>query len=312
VGSGSHAQQTAAIMERFEAVVQERKPDLVLVYGDVNSTAAAALVCAKLQIPIGHVEAGLRSFDRTMPEEINRIVADCLADVLFTHCESGNENLVREGIAKEKIFFVGNVMIDTLTQLLPIALDRYDHLARKFGLSEYGLVTLHRPSNVDDEETLLEIFDALREISRDLPLIFAVHPRTRGRLRSRPRETIHGLVMLDPLGYLEFLALEKNAKLVITDSGGIQEETTCLGVPCLTLRDNTERPVTVNLGTNVLVGRDLDRLRHEVRRILAGNAKTGRLPPLWDGQASRRIAQVLTAGTWRNSLFSEKALCVKT
>jgi len=312
VGSGSHAQQTAAIMERFEPVVQQHSPDLVLVYGDVNSTAAAALVCAKLQIFIGHVEAGLRSFDRTMPEEINRVVADCLTNVLFTHCENANENLMREGIAEEKIFLVGNVMIDTLMQLLPLTLDRYNSLARKFCLGQYGLVTLHRPSNVDDEPALFEVFDALEEISRDLPLIFPVHPRTRARLHSRPRETTGALLLLDPLGYLDFLALERNARLVITDSGGIQEETTCLGVPCLTLRESTERPVTVELGTNILVGHDLGRLRQEVHRILAGKTKAGRLPPFWDGQASRRIAQVLTAGNWHGSAISQKALCART
>ena len=312
VGSTSHAQQTAAIMERFEPIVQERKPDLVLVYGDVNSTVAAALVCAKLCVPIAHVEAGLRSFDRTMPEEINRIVADCLADVLFTHSNDANENLTREGVADDKIFFVGNVMIDTLMQLLPIALDRFDSLAGTYCLADYGLVTLHRPSNVDDEHTLFEIFDALQEISRDLPLIFTVHPRTRARLQSRGQKTIRGLVVVDPLGYLDFLALERKAKLVITDSGGIQEETTYLGVPCLTLRENTERPVTVNLGTNILVGRDLDRLLREVQCILAGNVKAGSLPPLWDGQASRRIAEVISAGSWHNSSFSENELFAKT
>jgi len=301
VGSESHARQTAAMMERIEPVVLERKPDLLLVYGDVNSTAAATLVCAKLQIPVGHVEAGLRSFDRSMPEEINRVVTDCLADVLFTPSEDGNENLVREGIPEERIFFVGNVMIDTLLQLLPVAGERFQPLTQKFNLREFGLVTLHRPSNVDDDETLFMILDALGEISLELPLIFPVHPRTKQRLRLQTAHLDRRVQMVEPLGYLDFLALEQHAKVVITDSGGIQEETTCLGVPCITVRENTERPVTIRLGTNVLIGRDMDCLKQQVRAILAGKAKKCRLPPLWDGNAAGRIAEVIAAAPWRRS-----------
>lgn len=310
VGSGSHAQQTAAIMARFEPVLLERDPDLVLVYGDVNSTAAATLVCAKLQVLVGHVEAGLRSFDRSMPEEINRVVTDSLGDALFTPSEDGNENLAREGIPAEKIFFVGNVMIDSLLHLLPLAEDRYESLGPRFKLPEYGLVTLHRPSNVDDDETLSRILDALREISLDLPLIFPVHPRTRRRLGQWPAETDWRVRMIEPLGYLDFLALEQRARLVITDSGGIQEETTFLGVPCITLRENTERPVTVSLGTNVLIGRDMNLLKQQVHGILGGRAKKGKLPPLWDGNASIRVSEAIASRAWRNSSLSTGITCI--
>ena len=294
VGSGSHARQTAAILERLEPVLIERTPDLVLVYGDVNSTVAAALVSAKLGISVGHVEAGLRSFDRAMPEEINRILTDALAGLLFTPSEDGNENLAREGVPKEKIHLVGNVMIDTLLQLLPLAEDRYPGLARRFGLSDYALVTLHRPSNVDDDRTLGNIFRTLREISREIPLLFPVHPRTGQRLERLGAPADARLRLAEPFGYLDFLALEQRARMVITDSGGIQEETTFLGVPCLTVRENTERPVTVRLGTNVLVGQDMACLAAEARAILAGRSKKGRLPPLWDGHAAARIARALS------------------
>lgn len=300
VGSGSHARQTAAVMERIEPVVMDSRPDLVLVYGDVNSTVAATLVCAKLHVPVGHVEAGLRSFDRSMPEEINRIVTDSLADVLFTPSEDGNANLTREGVHPKKICFVGNVMIDSLLHLLPVAQDRYECLTQKFGLREFGLVTLHRPSNVDKDDTLFGIVNALTEISRELPLIFPVHPRTRQRLAQLPVGVGRELLVTEPLGYLDFLALEQHARLVITDSGGIQEETTGLGVPCLTVRENTERPITVSMGTNVLVGKDMDCLTQQVRRILAGNGKKGTLPPLWDGNAASRISQAIVSDAWRS------------
>jgi UDP-N-acetylglucosamine 2-epimerase (non-hydrolysing) len=295
VGSGTHAQQTAGIMAAIEPAFVACEPDLVLIYGDVNSTAAAALVAAKRQIPVGHIEAGLRSFDRTMPEEINRVVTDCLADLLFTPSEDGNANLMREGITREKVFLVGNVMIDTLFQLHPIALERFPGLAERFALNEYGLVTLHRPSNVDDSDRLQEIWEALLAISRDLPLLFPVHPRTKKRLVHRGMKPDRRLLVAEPLGYLDFLALEQHAKLVITDSGGVQEETTCLGVACLTIRKNTERPITLRLGTNVLVGCDMTRLQREVERILAGKGKQGTLPPLWDGHAGDRIAEVIEA-----------------
>lgn len=288
VGSGSHAQQTAEIMSRFEAIVLERKPNVVLVYGDVNSTVAAALVCAKLGVRVGHVEAGLRSFDWTMPEEINRVVTDRLADFLFTPSEDGDVNLEHEGVPAEKIFRVGNVMIDSLVRLLPAA-----QRCPKNGFPErYALVTLHRPSNVDHSETLKSVLESLLEISEDLDVVFPVHPRTRQRI-AEFRLKVEKLHLSEPLPYIEFLALQSRAAVVITDSGGIQEETTYLGIPCITLRDNTERPVTVSLGTNVIVGQDRDKLSSELSKIVAGKAKKGTIPPLWDGHAGERIADVL-------------------
>jgi UDP-N-acetylglucosamine 2-epimerase (non-hydrolysing) len=288
VGSGTHAQQTAEIMMRLEPVLVERQPDIVLVYGDVNSTVATALVCAKLGVQIGHVEAGLRSFDRTMPEEINRLVTDQLADLLFTPSEDGDENLRKEGIPAEKIFRVGNVMIDSLVRLLPFA-----RKTKTGGVPEkYALVTLHRPANVDDSVTLKGILESLLEVNRDLAVVFPAHPRTRRRIADFG---LHAgqLRVLDPLPYVDFLGLQARATVVITDSGGIQEETTYLGVPCLTVRESTERPVTVTLGTNVLVGQDRKKLISEVARILDGKRKVGAIPPLWDGRAGDRIAEIL-------------------
>ncbi len=288
VGSGTHATQTAAIMTRLERVALEERPDLVLVYGDVNSTVAAALVCAKLGVRVGHVEAGLRSFDRSMPEEINRLVTDQLADLLFTPSDDADRNLQREGIPADKICRVGNVMIDSLVRLLPLAQHQ-----RHNGLPErYALVTLHRPANVDDSTTLKSILESLLEVNRDLAVVFPAHPRTRQKISDFGLHT-QQLRMLDPLPYVDFLALQTRATVVITDSGGIQEETTYLGVPCLTIRENTERPITVLMGTNVLVGRDPDKLRTEVARVLAGKTKKGTVPPLWDGQAGMRIAHCL-------------------
>jgi len=293
VGSGSHAQQTAEIMSRFEPVVLERRPDLVLVYGDVNSTVAAALVCSKLQIPVGHVEAGLRSHDRTMPEEINRLLTDQISDLLFTPSCDADENLRQEGIAPAKVHLVGNAMIDTLVRLLPRAEEQQND-----GVPErYALVTLHRPSNVDDLHWLREMLLALSDLSHELTVVFPVHPRTRQRIADlRLQALANGrLSMLEPRPYLEFLALQRRAILVITDSGGIQEETTFLGIPCLTVRENTERPVTTSLGTNVVVGRDIARLQSEVRRILNGGAKRPSPIPLWDGNAADRIAAVIAS-----------------
>lgn len=288
VGSGSHAVQTAEIMRRFEPVVLEQKPDVVLVYGDVNSTVAAALVCSKLLIRVAHVEAGLRSFDRTMPEEINRIVTDHLSDMLFTPSEDGDANLAREGVPQEKIYRVGNVMIDSLIQLLPAA-----RKCPANGLPErLALVTLHRPSNVDDGQNLKKILDSLSQVSEHLDIVFPVHPRTRRRI-SEFGIRVPKLHLLDPMPYIEFLAVQARAAVVITDSGGIQEETTYLGVPCLTMRENTERPITVTLGTNTLVGEDQDRLVRELNNILAGKGKKGVIPPLWDGHAGDRIADIL-------------------
>ena len=288
VGSASHAQQTAEIMRRFEPVVLEYKPDIVLVYGDVNSTVAAALVCSKLLIPVAHVEAGLRSFDRTMPEEINRIVTDQLSDLLFTPSEDGDANLLQEGVAKERIYRVGNVMIDSLVRLLPAARNCSTN-----GFPErLALVTLHRPSNVDDSENLQKILDSLLDVSERIDIVFPVHPRTRQRITEfgLPISKLH---LSDPLPYIEFLSLQARAAVVITDSGGIQEETTYLGVPCLTVRENTERPITVTLGTNILVGEDKDKLTAELKNVLDGKGKKGIIPPLWDGHTGDRIADIL-------------------
>ena len=298
VGSGSHAQQTAAAMLAFEPVLLERKPDLVLVYGDVNSTVAAALVCAKLGVSVGHVEAGLRSRDRSMPEEINRLLTDQLSHWLFTPSADADENLRREGVDPAKIHLVGNVMIDTLVRLLPCAKEEFPAASSK----PYVLVTLHRPSNVDDLAWLRELLATLAQLSGQLDVVFPVHPRTRQRLDDLAwwPAANERLRLLEPLPYLEFLALQRSAAFVITDSGGIQEETTFLGVPCLTVRENTERPVTLTLGTNQLVGRDLQRLRAAAAEIIGETpATTGREAPprcrvpLWDGHAAERIAEIL-------------------
>ena len=288
VGSGSHAAQTAEIMRSFEPVALESKPDIVLVYGDVNSTAAAAFVCAKVRIPVGHVEAGLRSFDRTMPEEINRIVTDRLSDLLFTPSEDGDRNLQAEGVPCEKIHRVGNVMIDSIVRLLPAA-----RSCRTNGFPDrLALVTLHRPSNVDDSANLQRVLDSLCEISEHIDVVFPVHPRTRQRIKEFGLQ-VPKLHVVDPLPYIEFLALQMRAAVVVTDSGGVQEETTYLGVPCLTMRENTERPITITMGTNVLVGEDKQRLTAELKNILEGKGKRGVVPPLWDGHTGDRIAEIL-------------------
>jgi len=294
IGSGSHAEQTAKVMLAFEQVVLDRQPDVVMVYGDINSTVAATLVSSKLGIQVAHVEAGLRSYDRTMPEELNRLVTDQLADILLTPSDDGDANLLREGIPTERIHCVGNVMIDTLVRLLPLA-------APPAGVTldeRYVLVTLHRPSNVDDPDALRRLIEALADLSRQVQIIFPIHPRTRQRLATWGIDLLSSerFLILDPLGYLQFLALQRDATAVITDSGGIQEETTYLGVPCLTMRENTERPITVTVGTNLLIGRDTARLCTEVRRILDGEAKRGHIPPLWDGNAAQRIVDIVAAG----------------
>ncbi|MCH8828703.1 MAG: UDP-N-acetylglucosamine 2-epimerase (non-hydrolyzing) [Planctomycetes bacterium] len=294
VGSATHAVQTAKIMIAFEQTLLERRPDLVLVYGDVNSTVAATLVSTKLGVLVGHVEAGLRSFDRSMPEELNRLVTDQLAELLFTPSADGDENLWREGIPEERIHRVGNVMIDTVRKLLPKAV-----APAIDGLDEpYALVTLHRPSNVDNREILTRLIQALCDISKRCRIVWPLHPRTRNRLQqfgiALPKNDPN-LVILEPLGYLECLALQAQATMVLTDSGGLQEETTYLGVPCLTLRENTERPITVDVGTNTLVGNDVRLLKREVEKILAGESRAGRVPDLWDGAAGERIAAVIDA-----------------
>src|SRR6185295_1483823 len=275
VGSASHAAQTAAVMERFEPVVLREQPDWVLVVGDVNSTLACALVCVKLGVRVAHVEAGLRSRDRTMPEEINRLLTDQIADLLLTPSSDADENLKAEGIPAERIRFVGNVMIDSLLQNLERA--RKSHIRSELGVndSEYGVLTLHRPSNVDQPETFARILSALESITESLPVIFPVHPRTRKTIAalglSDRVAAMKNLRLIDPLGYLDFLSLYSNARLVLTDSGGIQEETTALGIPCLTLRENTERPITVELGTNVVVGTDTSRILAAATAALNGS-----------------------------------------
>src|SRR5438034_9006113 len=288
VGSGSHAQQTAEVMKRFEPIVLERRPDMVVVYGDVNSTMAAALVCAKLQIPVAHVEAGLRSFDRTMPEEVNRLVTDQLADLLFSHCEDAHINLRREGVSPGKIHNVGNVMIDSLIRFLPITERHKVNVLPE----HFALVTLHRPSNVDDPHVLRRILKSLLGINERLRVVFPVHPRTRQAVAAINLDA-SALHLLEPVPYIEFLALERRAVVVITDSGGVQEETTYVKVPCITTRAHTERPVRARLRTNRLVGRDGEKLRSEVSKILGGKAKPGTIPPLWDGHAGERIAEIL-------------------
>jgi UDP-N-acetylglucosamine 2-epimerase (non-hydrolysing) len=290
VGSGTHAQQTARAMERIEPVLEAERPDLVIVPGDVNSTLAATLVATKLGLRVGHLEAGLRSFDRTMPEEINRIVADALADDLFLHCEEAIENLRREGVADRRMHFVGNTMIDSLVAMLPRA--RSIATAERFGLrgGDYVLVTLHRPALVDGPR-LLEVMRQLEELARTVPVLFPVHPRTRRALPQLP--TPAGLLLTEPLGYLEFLSLEACAAAVLTDSGGVQEETTYLGVRCFTLRNNTERPVTVRAGTNRLLGLNPAGIR-QIRPLLDRlPPQAPEPPPLWDGHAAERVADVV-------------------
>ena len=297
VGSGSHAAQTAEIMRRFEPVVLDTKPDVVVVVGDVNSTIACGLVAAKLDVKLAHVEAGLRSFDRSMPEEINRVLTDAISDFLFCTEQSGIENLLNEGIPKDKVHFVGNVMIDTLLSNRAKAqestiLDRLD-----VNGSRYALLTLHRPANVDDPQVFGNILAAVDVILKDMPVIFPVHPRTRANLNGSTVgarvDQMAGLRLIEPLGYLDFLRLMSSAAVVLTDSGGIQEETTILKVPCLTLRDNTERPVTVTCGSNRIVGRDPAQILAAYKDAVSPNGRILRTPPFWDGRAARRIVDVL-------------------
>ena len=292
VGGGSHAIQTAEIMKRIEPVLIEHQPDYLLVVGDVNSTIACALVAVKLGIKVIHVEAGLRSYDRGMPEEINRVLTDAISDLLFTTEREATGNLLREGVSPDKIHFVGNVMIDTLLTHR-IKAEQSDVLERMGVTGEYGVVTLHRPSNVDDPAQLAMLMATLHEVSSALQLIFPVHPRTRNSLSAHGIPVAEGICFLEPLGYLDFLKLQSSARLVITDSGGIQEETTVLGVPCLTLRESTERPVTVTHGTNRLVPLRHDAIVAAAREILGGAVVTGRIPELWDGGAAQRIISIL-------------------
>ena len=296
IGSGSHATQTAKVMVEFEQVCSQYNPSMVVVVGDVNSTLACSLVSAKLNIKCAHVEAGLRSFDREMPEEINRIVTDSICDILLTPSEDGDENLMKEGVNESKIHMVGNVMIDSLLNNLDVA-KNLDVLT-KYGISkDYVLVTLHRPSNVDNESVFSDIISALEELSGNVEFVFPMHPRTKkmaekfqlyGRI-----ESISGMKITEPAGYLEFISLMSKSKLVLTDSGGLQEETTALGIPCLTIRENTERPVTITQGTNQLVGTDRERIVQSGKEALQGHGKAGQIPKFWDGKTSARIVDVL-------------------
>ncbi len=298
IGSGTHAGQTAGVMSACEPVLAEKRPDWVVVVGDVNSTLAAALTASKMGIRVAHVEAGLRSYDRTMPEEHNRVVTDHLADLLLTPSKDADANLAREGIDSNRIKLVGNVMIDTLVRLLPVAQDRWPDMSHQLGLQQscYALVTLHRPSNVDDPATLNAIMADLAIMAESMPVVFPVHPRTRGRLESLGADGVKGLISLvEPLGYLDFLSLQANARLVVTDSGGLQEETTHLGVRCITVRESTERPITIERGTNTLA--PPSRLREAIQKALSEAVSSGPSDPLgiehWDGRAGERVARAL-------------------
>ncbi len=296
IGSGSHAVQTAKIMTAFEQVVLEHKPDAVLVVGDVNSTIACGLVAVKLGIKLVHVEAGLRSGDRGMPEEINRVLTDSISDFLFVTEKSGSENLLAEGVAESKVFFVGNVMIDTL--LRNKAKSDESTILDDMGLTgDYAALTLHRPSNVDDPVVLGRLLDALEVIQNDMPIIFPIHPRTRKNLEAsvlgKRVAEMTNLRLLDPIGYLDFLKLMSSARLVLTDSGGIQEETTILKVPCITLRENTERPITAEVGSNTIVGTDVEKILAAYRDTMSSDGNESEIPELWDGQAAQRIVKIL-------------------
>ncbi len=304
IGSGSHAEQTGMIMIKFDAELTEKKPAIVLVVGDVNSTIACSLTAVKRNIPVVHVEAGLRSYDRAMPEEINRILTDQISDILFTTEKDAVNNLESEGINKNNVYFVGNVMIDTLLNSIS-KIDSIDNILQKYidknidrvSENNYGILTLHRPSNVDNEDILKSLLNAVKEISSNLPIIFPIHPRTKLKLiefgLNELLENSKNIIILPPIGYLDLLGLMKSSKLVLTDSGGIQEETTALGVPCITLRENTERPVTVTDGTNTIVGTDTEKLMHCFNDILLHGGKAGQIPEKWDGHAAERIIDEL-------------------
>jgi UDP-N-acetylglucosamine 2-epimerase (non-hydrolysing) len=295
VGSGTHAEQTAKVMIEFEKVLINEKPDLIIVVGDVNSTAACSIVAVKMGIKIAHVEAGLRSCDRTMPEEINRLLTDQIADYLFVTEKSGIENLKREGVSDNKIFFVGNVMIDSLVHYLPKSEKSNIRSELNIDTEKFVLITLHRPANVDSRDFLKELVSFLNDLAARRPIIFPIHPRTSKNLKKYNiahllSKNVH---LTEPIGYIDFLCLTKNAELIITDSGGIQEESTYLGVQCITVRDNTERPITVEVGTNQLIGTDLGKVKRTALEVLEGKTKNGSIPELWDGHAAERIAAVL-------------------
>jgi UDP-N-acetylglucosamine 2-epimerase (non-hydrolysing) len=314
VGSASHAAQTAEILRRIEPVLVDLKPHLVLVVGDVNSTIAVALAAAKLGIPVAHVEAGLRSFDRSMPEEINRVLTDAIADYLFVTEEDAVENLRREGRPSSSIHFVGNVMIDSLLHFLPMA--KESRIGEELGLvsgetwCRFAILTLHRPSNVDSTDKLGQLLAAVDAIAKQVPVIFPVHPRTQQSIRQSGIKNHFEVRVIQPIGYLDFLCLLSKATLVLSDSGGIQEETTALGVPCLTLRENTERPITISQGTNLLVGTDSEKIVTAALDVLGGRSKAGRVPPLWDGKAAERIVEILLRlMPRRRSAVGEWVLC---
>jgi len=295
ISGGSHAVQTANIMIEFEQILLKEKPDLVVVPGDVNSTIAASLVATKLHIPVAHVESGLRSFDRKMPEEVNRVLTDEISDYLFVTEKSGLENLDNEGVDKSKVHFTGNVMIDSLVNFLPII--NKSNITDELGVEkgDYVLATFHRPSNVDDKENLSHLINTINEISKERKVVFPIHPRTTNNME---RFGLSGLlndsiIQLPPIGYIDFLSLTKHAELVVTDSGGIQEETTFLGVQCITVRDNTERPITDEIGTNHMIGTDFKKVVIAAKSVLSGNTKTGIIPELWDGKASERIVEII-------------------
>jgi UDP-N-acetylglucosamine 2-epimerase (non-hydrolysing) len=302
VGSGSHAEQTARVMLAFEPALMDADPDLVVVVGDVNSTMACTIVAVKRDIPVAHVEAGLRSFDRTMPEETNRMVTDILSDLLFIHSPEAKDNLLREGVDEARIHFTGNVMIDSLRHY---AADAEKSLILKdLGLegTRYGLITMHRPSNVDDPSVLAPLMTALTQVGRECPLVFPVHPRTCRVIELMGLEPEENEIrMVEPIGYLDFMKLMRYSSIVLTDSGGIQEETTALGIPCLTIRDNTERPITVTIGTNRLVGTRPERIVAEAREVLQHGVSGAKIPDLWDGQAAARIAQVISQFLYERS-----------
>jgi UDP-N-acetylglucosamine 2-epimerase (non-hydrolysing) len=301
-GSGSHSQQKAAIMVKFEKVLLKEKPDIVIVAGDVNSTLACALVAKKLHIKVGHIESGLRSFDMRMPEEINRKLTDAISDYLFTPSPEADANLIKEGIKKDKIHFVGNIMIDTLLRCQRMAKTKDAFKKLKLGKGEYALLTLHRPENVDSKANFSRAIRALKKVSKTIPILFPIHPRTQKKIKEFKLEkhfkqsknhNKEGIILIPPLGYLGFVNLMINSRFVLTDSGGIQEETTMLRIPCLTMRSNTERPVTITSGSNCLVGIDEKKITKGVNRILNGDKKTYKIPKYWDGKTAPRIVSVL-------------------
>jgi len=295
VGSGSHAEQTAKVMLKFEKVLIKERPDLIIVVGDVNSTIACGLTAVKMGIKVAHVEAGLRSFDREMPEEINRVLTDSISDFLFVTEKSGVENLKKEGVDTSKIFLVGNVMIDSLISYLPRIGESKIHSQLNVEKGNYCLITLHRPSNVDNRGKLEELVQFIAELSKDKKVVFPVHPRTKNNLaRFNLLDSLnHNITITDPLGYIDFISLIKDSSFVLTDSGGVQEETTYLGIPCITLRNNTERPITVELGTNYIVGENFEYARRCIGEILDGKGKKGNIPELWDGKSAERIVRIL-------------------